>query len=138
MGDRWLKSEESEIVDHYPTASPAEMVLRIPERTWAQICVHARRMRVLRTTEARGNSIREGRKALKHAWSEKDNKRFDTMYPINTRAQLRAAFSSRTWKSIQSHAQKRHLHRTRGAAGKQINNGRSAAKEEQKDKNAQT
>ena len=130
MGDRWLKSEESEIVDHYSTASPAEMVLRIPERTWAQICVHARRMRVLRTTEARGNSIREGRGLLKHAWSIADNKRFDAMYPTATRAQLRATFPSRTWLSIQSHAQRRQLHRTREAAGNQINIGRSKDKGE--------
>jgi len=129
MGDRWLKSEELEIVNHYLTATREEMLLRISERTWAQIGTHARRMHILRTTEARGNSIREGRKALKHAWSDTDNKRFDAMYPTVTRAQLRAAFPSRTWKSIQSHAQKRHLHRTREAAGMQMNIGRSKARE---------
>ena len=129
MGARWLKAEEAEIRNHYSTSTRAEMLLRIPERTWAQIGVHARRMRILRTTKARGNSISEGRKALKHAWSDMDNKRFDAMYPTVTRAQLRAAFPNRTWKSIQSHAQKRHLHRTRQAAGNQINIGHSKARE---------
>ena len=128
MGDRWLKSEVSKIVEYYPTASPAEMVLRIPERTWAQIGFYARRMRILRTTEARGDSIREGRKASKHAWSDMDNKRFDAMYPTVTRAQLSAAFPSRTWLSLQSHAQKRQLHRTKEARARQMEIGRKEAR----------
>ena len=129
MGARYLKVEETVIRAKYPTATRAEILELIPGRTWGQIGVCARRMRVLRTTEARRNSIREGRKALKSAWSDSDNKRFDAMYPTVTRAQLRAAFPSRTWKSIQSHAQKRQLHRSREAAGKQINIGRSKARE---------
>ena len=130
MGARWLKSEEKAIVNHYSTASRTEMLERIPDRTWSQIGVHARHMRVLRTTIAWGNSVRQGRKTLKHAWSDKDNERFDAIYPIATRAQLRAAFPSRTWKSIQSHAQKRHIHRTREAAGREINIGRRNARRE--------
>jgi len=128
MGARWLKAEEKAIVARYSTASPAEMCRRIPDRTWSQIGVHARHMRVLRTTVAWGNSVRQGRKRLKHAWSDKDNERLDTIYPILARAQLRAAFPSRTWKSLQSHAQKRHLHRTREATGRQINIGRRNAR----------
>jgi len=130
MGARYLKVEETVIRAQYPTTSRTEILELIPGRTWAQIGVHARRMRILRTTKARGISIAEGRKALKHAWSIADNKRFDAMYPIVTRAQLSAAFPSRTWKSLQSHAQKRHLHRTRQAAGKQVNIGRSNARRE--------
>jgi len=130
MGARWLKAEEAEIRNHYSSSTRAEMLLGIPERTWAQIGVHARRMRILRTTKARGYSISEGRKALKHAWSDIDNKRFDAMYPIVTHAQLSAAFPSRTWKSLQSHAQKRHVHRTRQAVGTQVNIGRSNARRE--------
>jgi len=130
MGSRWLKAEEAEIRNHYSTSTRAEMLLGIPERTWAQIGVHARRMRILRTTKARGISISEGRKALKHAWSDMDNKRFDVMYPTVTRAQLSAAFPGRTWKSLQSHAQKRHVHRTRQAVGMQVNIGRSNTRRE--------
>jgi hypothetical protein len=132
MGARWLKREEKEIVDQYSTASRTEMLERISDRTWNQIGVHARHMRVLRTTSAWGNSIREGRKNLKHSWSDADNERFDLLYPMHTYAQLLAAFPERSLKSIRSHAQKRHLHRTREAVGRQINIGRSAAKEEQR------
>jgi hypothetical protein len=128
MGARWLKKEEKEIVDQYSKASRTEMLERIPDRTWNQIGVHARHMRVLRTTSAWGNSIREGRKALKHAWSNADNERFDLLYPICTYAQLLAAFPERSPKSIRSHAQKRHLHRTREAVGREINIGRKNAK----------
>jgi len=85
-------------------------------------------MRILRTTKARGNSIREGRKTLKHAWSDKDNEQFDLIYPTYTHVQLLLAFPSRTRKSIQAHAQKRHLHRTREAAGRQIHIGREDAR----------
>jgi len=140
MGDRWLKSEEFEIVNHYPTATRTEMLLRVSERTWAQIGVHARCMRVSRTSEAWGNSIREGRKALEHAWSDTDNKRFDVMYPTATHAQLLAAFPDKSRKAILSHAQKRHLHRTREAAGRQINIGRANARREKmkKDKKEHT
>lgn len=133
MGARWLKAEEKEIVDHYPTASPTEMCRRIPDRTWSQIGVHARHMRVLRTTTAWGNSVRQGRKTLKHAWSDRDNEHFDKIYPVVTHAQLRVAFPGRTRKSIQSHAQKRHIHRTREAAGKEINIGRRNARREKRD-----
>jgi len=127
MGARWLKAEETEIVNHYSTASPAEMCERIPDRTWREIGVHARHMRILRTTKARGDSIREGRKILAHSWSDRDNERFDSMYPTATHAQLFAAFPARTRKSIRSHAQKRHLYRMREAAARQISIGRSNA-----------
>jgi len=130
MGARYLKVEETVIRAQYPTASRTEILELIPDRSWAQIGVHARRMRILRTTKARGNAISEGRKALKHAWSDMDNKRFDAMYPTVTRAQLSAAFPSRTWLSLQSHAQKRQLHRTRQAVGRQVDIGRSNARRE--------
>jgi hypothetical protein len=128
MGARYLKAEEKEIVDHYSTASRAEMLERIPNRTWPQIGVHARHMRVLRTTTAWGNSVREGRKKLIHSWSDADNERFDLLYPIRTYAQLLAAFPERSRKSIRSHAQKRHLYRTRETVGREINIGREKAK----------
>jgi hypothetical protein len=130
MGARWLKVEEEAIVEDYPTATRAEMLERIPDRTWNQIGVHARHMHVLRTTSAWGNSIREGRKKLKHSWSDADNERFDLWYPIRTYAQLLAAFPERSPKSIRSHAQKRHLHRTREAVGREINIGRRNARKE--------
>lgn len=134
MGARYLKAEEEEIVNHYSTASRAEMLERIPNRTWLQIGTHARHMRVLRTTTAWGNSIREGRKILKHSWSDADNERFDLLYPIHTYAQLLYAFPGRTRKSIRSHAQKRHIYRTREAAGRQINIGRANARREKMEK----
>jgi hypothetical protein len=136
MGARYLKAEEEEeeIVNHYSTASRAEMLERIPNRTWLQIGVHARHMRVLRTTTAWGNSIREGRKILKHSWSDADNERFDLLYPIHTYIQLLAAFPERSRKSIRSHAQKRHLHRTREAVGREISIGHRNARGEKKEK----
>ena len=130
MGARYLKVEETFIRAHYPTATRAEILELIPGRTWAQIGVHARRMGILRTTKARGDSIREGRKELKHAWSNADNERFDHFYPNATRERLLDAFPLRTWKSIQSHAQKRVVHRTREAAALQISIGRSNARGE--------
>jgi len=133
MGARYLKVEETVIQVHYPTATRAEILELIPGRTWAQIGVHARRMRILRTTKARGNSIREGRRLLEHAWSDEDNKRFDAMYPTVTRAQLSTAFPSRTFLSLQSHAQKRQLHRTRQAVGTQVNIGRENVRREKRD-----
>jgi hypothetical protein len=132
MGARYLKAEEDVIVNYYPTAPRAEMLERIPDRTWNQIGVHARHMRVLRTTSAWGNSIREGRKNLKHSWSDEDNDKFDRYYPHSTRSALLNFFYPRTWFSIQSHAQKRHLHRTREAVGRQINIGREEAREEKR------
>jgi hypothetical protein len=125
MGARYLKTEDKEIVKHYPTASRVEILELIPDRTWAQIGVHARKKGIHRTTQARGNSIREGRKILKHSWSDEDNDKFDSYYPHSTRSALLNFFYPRTWLSIQSHAEKRHLHRTREAVGRQIQIGRS-------------
>jgi len=128
MGARYLKAEEEEIVNYYPTASSTEMCKRIPHRTWAQIGARARRMGVHRTPQAKGNSVRDGRKSLKDAWSDSDNERFDTIYPNVTHTQLFVAFPDRTLSSIQAHASDRHLYRTREAKVKQIAIGRENAR----------
>jgi hypothetical protein len=125
MGARYLKTEDAAIEIYYPTASRDEVLKRIPNRTWGQIGVHARKMGIHRTTKARGNSIREGRKILKHSWSDEDNDKFDSYYPHSTRSALLNFFYPRTWLALQSHAEKRHLHRTREAVGRQIQIGRN-------------
>jgi hypothetical protein len=128
MGERYLKAEEEAIRELYPTATRFEILSRIPDRTWGEIGVKARKMGIHRTKEAKGESVREGRKKLKHSWSDAANERFDLVYPNLTRAHLLNAFSSRTWLSIVSHAQKRHLHRTREAVGREISIGREEAR----------
>jgi hypothetical protein len=134
MGARWLKVEEAAIVEDYLTASRAEMLERIPNRTWAQIGVHARRMGVRRTTQARGNSIREGRKELNGSWTDEENDKFDSYYPYSTRSALLKFFHPRTWFAIQSHAEKRNLHRTRKAVSREIKIGRGNARKEKMEK----
>lgn len=129
MGARYLKAEEKVIVERYPTAPRAEVLMLIPNRTWAQIGVHARAMGIHRTTQTRGNSIREGRKVLRDSWSDADNMLLDRLYPTETRADLIAAFPNRSYIAIQLHAQRRHLQRTRYATGRQITIGRRNAKE---------
>jgi hypothetical protein len=131
MGARYLQVEERVIAEDYPFCSRAEILDKIPGRTWKQIGTHARRMGVHRTSQTWGNSIREGRKTLKNAWSTAENKRFDRVYPKLTRARLLDAFPSRTWLGIRAHAQRRHLHRTHEATGRQINIGRRNAKEQE-------
>jgi hypothetical protein len=128
MGERWLKTEEEVIRTHYPTAPRQKILKRIPDRTWAQIGDHARRMRVLRTSATWGNSIREGRKTLEGAWSDEDNDRFDKIYPHLTHVELLAAFPSKSWLAIRSHAQRRDIHRSVEATGREINIGRGRCK----------
>lgn len=128
MGARYLMVEVEAIAEFYPSAPRSEILERIPNRTWEQIGVRARKMGIHRTTQAWGNSVREGRKTTKGAWNDQQNALFDRLYPIQTREQLLAAFPNRTFFSIQSHAQKRHLHRTREAIGRQMNIGRENAK----------
>jgi hypothetical protein len=135
MGDRYLKTEEGTIRRCYPTATRAEILEKIPGRTWAQIGVHARTMGVHRTSQTWGNSIREGRKVLRDTWSRPDDERLDRVYPKHTRAQLCAAFPSRTLRGILSHAQRRHLHRTHEARGREINIGRENARKEEEERN---
>ena len=127
MGARYLKTEDEVILRYYPTAPRFEILERIPNRTWDQIGAHARKRRIHRTSKAWGISVREGRKKLKHSWSDAANERFDLVYPNLTRAHLLNAFPSRTWPSITSHAQKRHLHRTREAKAREMNIGRENA-----------
>lgn len=131
MGARWLKAEAKEIAEYYPTASRAEMLERIPNRSWAQIGVHARRMCIHRTTRARGNSIREGRKEINGSWSDKENDQFDRYYPHSTRAALLSFFHPRTWFAIQSHAEKRQIHRTREAVSREIKIGQKNARKKE-------
>ena len=128
MGARYLKDEEGVIIADYPTASRAEILEKIPGRTWEQISAHAWRMGVHRTSQAWGDSIREGRKMLRGTWSMPDDERLDRVYPKLTRAQLCATFPSRTWLGIRAHAQRRRLHRTHEATGRQINIGRENAR----------
>jgi hypothetical protein len=128
MGARYLKIEDTVIEVHYPTAPRAEILELIPNRTWAQIGVHARKKGIHRTSKAWGNSIREGRKTLRDTWSDEDNKKLDSLYPNATHAQLLAAFPSRVLTAIRDRAQRRGLHRTREATGRQIQIGRKEAK----------
>lgn len=130
MGARYLKTEDEAIYKYYPTAARNEILKKIPDRTWEQIGVRARRMGIHRISQAWGNSIREGRKKTKGAWSDADNDRFDRYYPHSTRVSLLTFFHPRTWLAIQSHAEKRHLHRTREAVGRQIQIGRENARKE--------
>ena len=125
MGARYLKTEDEVIERDYPIASRAEILERIPNRTWAQIGVKARNMGIHRTSKAWGNSVREGRKLCRDAWTDQQNELLDALYPEQTYAQLLAAFPTKTITAIRSHAQQRHLHRTREAVGRQINIGRS-------------
>ena len=137
MGARYLKMEETVIQVWYPTASKEKILDLMPGRTWPQIGVHARRMGIHRTTQARGNSIREGRKKLKGTWSDQENDRFNRYYPNSTRVGLIDHFYPRTWLSLQSHAEKRGIHRTREAIVREIKIGRENAKslEEKKNEN---
>ena len=130
MGARYLKTEDDAIRRYYPTASHAEILEFIPNRTWAQIGGHARKKGIHRTPKAWSNSVREGRKILKHSWSYKDNYLFDRLYPTQTREQLLCAFPGKSWLALQSHAHKRHIHRTREAIRRQMNIGRENARKE--------
>lgn len=128
MGARYLKVEEAAIRAHYATATRVEMLDFLPNRTWSQIGVHARRMGIHRTTHAKGDSIREGRKEIKGLWSDEENNQFDRYYPHSTHAELLNFFYPRTGFAIRSHAQKRHLRRTREARGREISMGKRNAK----------
>lgn len=130
MGARYLKTEEAAIRTHYPTATRAKMLILVPNRAWLQIGAHARRMGVHRTTHAKGDSIREGRKGTNGSWSDEENDKFDRYYPHSTRLSLLNFFYPRTWPAIQSHAEKRRLHRTREAVGREISMGKRNAKKE--------
>lgn len=130
MSARYLKTEDEAIVMKYPTASRAEILELMPNRTWAQIGVYARRKGIHRTTQAKGNSIQEGRKSHKDAWTDEDNEKFDRSYPHSTRVALLNYFYPRTWFALQSHAQKRSIHRTREAVGREIAIGRKNARKE--------
>jgi len=123
MGNRYLKVEDEAIRKYYPTATRQEILQRIPNRTWIQIGARAIRIGVHRSTQAKGDSIREGRKALENSW-EDDKDMFLALFPVATRAQILKAFPRRTWLSIQSYAGRLHLHRSREAIGRQISIGR--------------
>jgi len=130
MGARYLKVEDEAIKAHYPTATRREILRLIPTRTWNQIGVRARRINVYRTTKAKGTAIIESRKESGYLWSDSDNIKFDLLYPGATQEQLLNTFHTKTWSSIRSHAEKRGIHRTREAIGRQMNIGRRNARRE--------
>ena len=130
MGARYLKTEDTVIMVLYPTATKEKILELIPNRTWEQIGVHARKKGIHRTSKAWGNSVREARKILKHSWSDEENAKFDRYYPHSTREALLLNFFPRTWYALQSHAQKRNIHRTRETISREIKIGRKNARKE--------
>ncbi|MEA1997703.1 MAG: hypothetical protein U9N61_00045 [Euryarchaeota archaeon] len=128
MGARYLKYEEDTIRNCFPTATRSQLLQSIPNRTWSQILAHANRMDIHRTTKAKGNSIREGRKKLKDTWSDADNAKVDMLYPISTLADLAVFFPHRTLTAILTHACRRNLHRTRETINREIGIGRKNAR----------
>ena len=134
MGARYLRTEDRAIEAYYPTATKEEILELIPNRTWAEIGVHARKKGIHRTSKAWGNSVREGRKALTNAWSDKDKKKLDSVYPHATYALILAAFPCRNLTAIRDRAQRQGLHRTKEARCRQIAIGRKNARKEQEKK----
>lgn len=132
MGARYLKTEDEVIVRYYPTASKEEILELIPNRTWAQIGVHARKKGIHRTSKTWGNSIREGRKSLKDTWSDGDEKKLEALYPHATYKLLFAAFPSRSMAAIRDRAQRQGLHRSPEAISRQIQIGRKNARKEER------
>jgi hypothetical protein len=130
MGARYLKTEDTVIAAKFPTASREEMLKRIPNRTWPQICAHANRKGILRTHQAKGNSIREGRKKLRGAWSDDENNRFNELYPVATHEELLLAFPNRSIAGLTSHAHRQRLFRSHEAKGIQLKIGRENARKE--------
>jgi len=130
MGARYLKTEDTVIEVHYPTAPKEEILALIPDRTWAQIGVHARKKGIHRTSEAWGNSIREGRKSLKDTWSDEEDKKLEALYPSATYALLFATFPSRSMVAIRDRAQRQGLHRSPEAISRQIQIGRKNTRKE--------
>lgn len=115
MGARYLKAEEAVIRSHYPSSRRWEILALIPGRTWVEIGAKARKMKIHRTSAAKGDSIREGRALLESTYGTLENILFDRLYSSATHAQLLDAFPKRTLKSIFSHARRRGLHRSKEA-----------------------
>ena len=128
MGARYLKVEEEILRAYFPTASRKEILEKIPTRTWAQLSAHARRMSIHRTTKAKGDSIREGRKTLKKSYSDAENNRFRRMYPVASRKELLAAFPKRTLAGLRSHAYILKVFRSREAKARETKIGREEAR----------
>jgi hypothetical protein len=134
MGSRYLKVEETVIVEDYPFCSRAKILEKIPGRTWEQIGVHARSMGVHRTSQTWGNSVREGRKHLPDSWTLAENLLLNQFYPQHTRAEICAALPRRAWKAIRCHARRLDTARTREAKARQIQIGRGNARKEEEER----
>lgn len=130
MGARYLKTEDDAIRSHYPTASRAEILELIPNRTWSQIGARARNKGIHRTSKAWGNSIQEGRKLLSNAWTKEEEKKLIAIYPHATYKLLLATFPSRTFNALSMRAQHLGLHRTHEARCMQVSIGRRNARKE--------
>ncbi len=124
MGARYLKAEEAVIRKYYPTSRRWEILALIPGRTWVEIGVKARRMGIHRNKDAKGDSIREGRRQLNNTYSDAENERLDMIYPTATHAEPLDARPNRTLKSIFSHARRRRRHRLKEAKARHVKVGR--------------
>jgi hypothetical protein len=127
MGARYLKVEEAVIRKYYPTAARWKIMGMIPDRTWVEISVKARKMGIHRTSAAKGNSVREGRASLKNSYDHSENNLLDRLYPSATHAELLEAFPTRTLPSLFAHARRRGLHRSKEAKARQVKIGRGNA-----------
>ena len=129
MGSRYLKTEDEVLFSDYPTASREKILEKIPNRTWPQLSAHARRRGIHRATEAKGDSIREGRKELRGSWTNAENDRFRRLYPVMSQKLLLDAFPKRSMSALSSHAYTLKVRRTREAKACAVEIGRRNVRE---------
>lgn len=129
MSERYLKTEEQIIIDHYPTASKDELMRHLPGRAWTAIYAHAQILGVQRTRETKGKNIVDGLKKNRinpnFFYSDEEVARLIEIYPSATRAELSAAFPNRSMKALTACAYRLGLKRTREAKGIQMGIGRA-------------
>lgn len=105
-GSKWTGEEDAIIKDLYPTADGAEILKRLPGRTWHSILIRASKLKVTRELKNQTNPvvIDEGRIKGRIDWTEQEDAIIREKYPLADPLEILELLPGRTWNGVIKHA----------------------------------
>ncbi|EFH87001.1 SANT/Myb domain-containing protein [Ktedonobacter racemifer] len=107
-GSKWTEEEDALIRKLYPTTDAAEILKRLPGRTWRSILIRASKLRVTRELKNVTNPvvIGEGHTKGRIDWTEQENAVIREKYPLADPLEILELLPGRTWNGVTKHASK--------------------------------
>ena len=107
-GSKWTREEDAIIQELYPTADGAEILKRLPGRTWRSILIRASKLKITRELKNVTNPvvIDKGRIKGRIDWTEEEDAIIREKYPLADPLEILELLPGRTWNGVVKHASK--------------------------------